>query len=251
MTLHNLGIAYQVDGKLPEAIALHEQVRDATMKKFGPDHPSTLSALSELALAYQADGRLPAAIPLFEQAAAGMEKLRFRHEHAGPVLRSTIEAYEKARQLDKAETWQRKWLAVVKEQAGANSTTYADELAALGLLLLDQKKWTEAETSLKECVAFREKNQPDSWATFIAKSMLGGALSGQGKYVEAEPLLLAGYDGMKKLENQIQPQFRDLPLGDALERLVQLYDALGNKDKAAEWRKKLETSGSAGERPSR
>ena len=40
------------------------------------------------------------------------------------------------------------------------------------------------------------------------KSMLGGALLGQKKYAEAEPLLLAGYEGTKQREATIPPQIR-------------------------------------------
>jgi eukaryotic-like serine/threonine-protein kinase len=46
-------------------------------------------------------------------------------------------------------------------------------------------------------LAVQEKNQPDAWSTFNAKSMLGGALLCQKIYAEAEPLLLVGYEGMK------------------------------------------------------
>jgi tetratricopeptide (TPR) repeat protein len=239
-TLNNLAMAYEADGKRTKAIALLEPVRDAITRKLGADHPLTLTTLNNLAMAYEADGKRPKAIALFEQAAAGVEKRRFQHEYAGRILRNTIDAYEEAGQLDKAEAWLRKWLAVVKERGGADSSAYGDDLGELGLLLLEQKKWPEAETPLKECLALREKLQPGSWATFIARSALGEALLGQKNFEAAEPLLLAGYEGMKKLEDQIKPQFRDTPLGDALDRLVRLYDALGNKDKAAEWRKKLD-----------
>jgi hypothetical protein len=69
--------------------------------------------------------------------------------------------------------------------------------------------------------------------------MLGGALLGQKKYAEAEPLLLQGYEGMKQREARISATGK-FGLTKALERLVQLYEATGQKDKAAEWRKKLE-----------
>ena len=48
-TLHNLAGAYRVVGKLPEAIALFERVRDARIAKLGPDHPDTLVTLNNLA----------------------------------------------------------------------------------------------------------------------------------------------------------------------------------------------------------
>ena len=51
--------AYQDAGKLPEAIALFERVRDAQIAKLGPDHPDTLTTLNNLAVAY----RTPASSP--------------------------------------------------------------------------------------------------------------------------------------------------------------------------------------------
>jgi hypothetical protein len=43
----------------------------------------------------------------------------------------------------------------------------------------------------------REINQPDDWQSFDTRSLLGSALAGQKKFVEAEPLLVSGYEGMK------------------------------------------------------
>jgi hypothetical protein len=87
-------------------------------------------------------------------------------------------------------------------------------------------------------LAGREKQRPDSWLFFNAKSLLGGSLLGQEKYAGAEPLLLDGYAGMKKQEALIPPQGEPL-LSEALQRLVQLYEATGKMDEAARWRKEL------------
>jgi eukaryotic-like serine/threonine-protein kinase len=69
--------------------------------------------------------------------------------------------------------------------------------------------------------------------------MLGGALLGQKKYAEAEPLLLSGYEGMKRRAATIAPPGR-IRLTEAVQRLVALYEATGNKDAAARWRTELE-----------
>jgi len=70
-------------------------------------------------------------------------------------------------------------------------------------------------------------------------SRLGGARVGQAKYAEAEPLLLTGYEGMKQRQAKIPNEGR-LRLTEGVDRLVQLYDALGKKDESAKWRKELE-----------
>jgi hypothetical protein len=67
--------------------------------------------------------------------------------------------------------------------------------------------------------------------------MLGGALLGQGRYAEAEPLLLDGYEGMKEREESIPANGRDRLL-EARERLVRLFEASGDEVRAARWREK-------------
>jgi WD40 repeat protein/serine/threonine protein kinase len=112
-------------------------------------------------------------------------------------------------------------------------------LAILGQNLLQQRKYADAEPVLRDCLALREKAEPDAWTTFNTRSMLGGSLLGQEKYAEAEPLLLQGYQGMKQRAAQIPP-IGQPRLREAVERLVQLYDDWDKPEQAAEWRKKLE-----------
>src|SRR5262249_1682435 len=114
----------------------------------------------------------------------------------------------------------------------------AATMAELGLNLLQQRKHAEAEPVLRDCLVLREKKEPDAWTTFNTKSMLGGALLGLKKYAEASPLLVQGYEGMKQREAKIPPQGK-VGLTEALERLVQLYNAWGQKDQADQWRKEL------------
>src|SRR5262249_39694893 len=147
------------------------------------------------------------ALSLSQQAAAGVEKSGFQHVHADRIVNNLIICHENLKHFDQAEPWRWKWLAVVKKQAGAESLAVANELTALGLNLLCQKKWTDAETVFRDSLAIREKKQPDNWTTFNAQSMLGAALLGQKKYAEAEPLLLKGYDGMKQRVAKIPPPF--------------------------------------------
>jgi tetratricopeptide (TPR) repeat protein len=236
---NNLALAYHVAGQLDKALPLYEATLKAKEAKLGADHPETLTSRSNLASAYQSAGQLDRALPLFEEAAAGIEKLRFQHANAGRIIGNTISAFEKAGLLDKAEGWRRKWLAHVRRKAGAPSPAYAVELARLGSNLLKQKKWAEAEPVLSECVTIREKNEPEAWTTFNTMSMLGEAILGQKKYADAEPVLLKGYEGIKARADKIPPQFKDVRLREAIERLMRLYEALDRKDDVAKWRQVL------------
>jgi hypothetical protein len=107
-------------------------------------------------------------------------------------------------------------------------------LAQVALDLLKCHQCAEAEPLLRECLAIRKKTQPEVWSTFNSKSQLGGALLGQKKYNEAEPLLLAGYEGMKAREKAIPPQ-GSIRIPEALDRLVELYTATNNPDAIKKW----------------
>ena len=175
-------------------------------------------------------------------------KRQFFGPYAGPIVGALIDCQDQLKQYGEAETWRRKWLAVVEKRYGADSRPYGTELALLGRNLLKQQKWTDAEAVLRECLNIREKKQPDDWTTFTTKSMLGEALNGQKKRTEAEPLLVQGYEGLKQRAAKIPKEVKTR-LAEAIERLVQLYESWGKPDEAARWRSELETAKTAEKSP--
>lgn len=88
---------------------------------------------------------------------------------------------------------------------------------------------------MREAMTIREAKEPDAWTTFNTKSMPGGALLGQEKYAEAEPLLRAGYDGMKGQADKIPPQAKNR-LGEAVDRLIELAEATNKPDDMKMWK---------------
>jgi hypothetical protein len=100
----------------------------------------------------------------------------------------------------------------------------------------------DAEPILRECLAIRLEKETDAWSTFNTKFLLGSALLAQKKAANAEPLLVAGYEGMEQRRSNISPRLRKLLVTEPLERLVRLYEIMDNKEKADEWRERLEKS---------
>jgi tetratricopeptide (TPR) repeat protein len=114
----------------------------------------------------------------------------------------------------------------------------ARTLQAQGKRIEAEGTFAEAERVARECLIRRQSQIPEDWQTFNAQSLLGGSLLVEKKFAEAEPLLLSGYQGMKQREGTIP--FEGKPrLSEALQRLVQLYEATDRRDQAAEWKKKL------------
>ena len=116
-------------------------------------------------------------------------------------------------------------------------------LVLLGKTLIDQEKFGEAEAILGECLEIRQKALPEGhWLIPNTMSLFGASLAGQGKFKEAESLLLEGYSKMKD-----SPRGLDIRKREALERIVDLYEAWGKPDKAAEYHATLPPADSAEE----
>ena len=191
--------------------------------------------MANLGVNYRAAGRLADAIPLLEEAYnSGFPDLRW-------VAGALFAAYKQAGRSADAAKMFAELAAQAHKKAPKESPQLADLLASSSLEAARAERFAEAESLLRECLAIREKNLPDLWKTFNSKSMLGGALLGQKKYAEAEPLLLAGYQGMKRREATIPPEGKSR-LPQAVERLVQFYEATNNPGEASRWRKRLDPS---------
>src|SRR5439155_45321 len=113
------------------------------------------------------------------------ERRAFQDEGAAKIVTNLIDCALRLKRYAEAEAWQRKLLPLIKDREGGDSASYGGELSTLAHCLLLQKKWSDAEPVLRQCLALREKLEPDTWTTFNTRSMLGGALLGRQKYAEA------------------------------------------------------------------
>jgi tetratricopeptide (TPR) repeat protein len=205
----------------------------------GIDHPDTLVSRNNLAFAHTISGRWAEAVPLYE------DNLRRYESKLGPDHPGTLNArnnlanaYEALGRWAAAEPLRRDNLARRREAKNPDSLTIAGELAVLGRNLGEQSKWTEAETTLRECLVIREQAIADHWLTFNTMSQLGGALLGQRRFAEAEPLIVHGYEGLKRREPAIPPTSR-ARLREAGDRVIRLYETWNKPEKASEWKTRL------------
>jgi serine/threonine protein kinase/tetratricopeptide (TPR) repeat protein len=239
-TMNNLGLAYRCAGRLPEAVAMLRETLDSMKAKLPADDLETLNTTNNLAEALVASERPALAIPMLEESLPRCKtKLGPGHPITVTCGYNLAVAYATTDQPAKAEPLLAQLAVSMRQQRGKESVVLAEALAWLGRNHLLQKKYTEAEPILRECLAIRAKTMPDSWLFFNTKSMLGGSLLGQKKYADAEPLLLASYEGMIQRADTI-PAPGKPRLTETLQRLVQLYEATGEVDKVDKWRRKWE-----------
>jgi WD40 repeat protein/serine/threonine protein kinase len=126
-------------------------------------------------------------------------------------------------------------LAEARKAPPGDSQALAYLLAQSGRVHGELGEWAEAERHLRECLALREKGAPDAWTTFNTYSALGGALAGQKRYAEAEPLLLKGYQGMRERVETI-PHLGRTRVPEAIDRLIEFYTVTDRPDEVKKWR---------------
>jgi tetratricopeptide (TPR) repeat protein len=235
-SMNGLGLAYAEAGQLEVGLPLLEQTLVRMQEKLGADDVDTLVTQINVCRFYVVAGKPDRAVPLLEQA---LPRLKRRpgpeHPYTLICMRNLVDTYEAAGLREKQVELSREYLAVHRKIYPRGDVRIGGVLAKLGLVLLHQGRFTEAEPLLRECLEIRQGKMPDDWLTFNARSMLGAALLGQRKHAEAEALLVQGYEGMKQREAQIPVNSRSR-LGEALERVIEFYEASQRPAEAAKWR---------------
>jgi tetratricopeptide (TPR) repeat protein/tRNA A-37 threonylcarbamoyl transferase component Bud32 len=236
---HSLAVLYLDQGKYDLAESHHKEVLDAMTAKHGRDHPNTLVIKNDLAVMYHSLGKYDLAEPLLKEVLqAATDKLGPDHPNTLQGKSHLADLYRDQGKYDLAESLYKEALRALRATGRTEHPYTLYTMVGLGMNLLRQERYAEAESILRQCLDICNKKQADLWITFEMRSWLGEALTGQKKYAEAEPLLVQGYEGMKEREKSIPAQIK-VRLVEGVERLVQLYDAWGKKDKADDYRQQL------------
>ena len=218
--LHSLALLELDEGR-PEAA--ERSMREALgiwRKILGDRHPFLAASLTNLAVLLRDSGKVVEAGPLIREAVDIQRAALGRDD---PQLGGTL--YNLAKQLqaegrpEEAEPLIREALAIERKAFSPDHPIVAAMTAGLGSVLTDAGRPREAEAILREAREIFRKSAPDDWQLSQVASLLGDALLAQGRYEEAEPLLLAGYEGLRA--DPAVPRDRKQM---ALARIVRLYD---------------------------
>jgi serine/threonine protein kinase/tetratricopeptide (TPR) repeat protein len=230
---------YRLQGKPAETVSMAEEVYRSARDHLGPDDLRSLSYMCLLALRLRQSGRHDKAVPLLE-AALRLSDARWgrEHEYRYDRLDSLAQAYLEAHRLDDAVRLFREMLAIYRRKNGGDKTWLATVLSQVGRNLVQAGHAAEAEPLLREALTIRDQMIPNDWTNFETRSLLGDALREQKKYVEAEPLLLQGYEGIRRRRFHYFEFEGAKPWADAAGRLVRLYEAWGKPEQAEDWRRR-------------
>ena len=204
----------------------------------GEEHPSTLASISGLGMVHRDQSKYAQAEPLFGKVLEVSRRLLGEQRPGTLVAMYNLGVtYLRQGKYAQAEPLLTKALEVQRRVLDAKDPSTTNTKAALAGMWLLQRRYADTEPLLREALNDYEQ-LPDRWERYLIQSMLGGSLAGQQKYIEAEPLLLSGYQGTIQQEARI-PENTLSEVETAGDRIVQLYQDWGKPEQAAEWREKV------------
>ena len=237
--MHDLAIACFYARDPRRAVALLEDCLKRRTTVLGPDHRNTLKTLTWVAIAHVECGEVSRAIPLLEDCLKRQSSV-FGAEHRDTLYTAEAlsHALEASGRKPEAVKLRNTIFPSQMRLYHSDSMEMSSVLSVRATESLGAGAFSDAELQARECLAIREKKDPEGWRTFSARSLVGESLLGQKKYATAEPLLVGGVEGMLRQEAAI-PFIARPRLREAVERLIQLYESTDRPAEAAKWRAKL------------
>jgi serine/threonine protein kinase len=225
----------------------------------GPEHSETIGNLFNWAVLLHAQGKQNEAGSLLQKCVEFYRKLMPDSAELAITLYEWGTLLLERGDTKEAEASLREALALQHKRLVADHYNAGQTLVMLGWTLTKLGQPADGEPLLRKGLDISRKNLPQGdWFTADAESLLGGCLTAQRKYEQAEPLLLSGYKGLlaaagtppvtdswtlRSLQSvYAAPGAPPAHLRQALDRIVQLYEAWDKPVQAAQWRAKKTTS---------
>jgi serine/threonine protein kinase len=241
-TMDNLGAQYVKQGDYARAQELFTKAYEGRRRALGMDHADTLWTAANLAGVYRELDKPDEAEALFI-ATLNIQRRVLGNDHYNTV--TTMERlaglYREQGKYEKAQTLLTEALAARQRALGPRNPDTIEDLMMLGLVHLNQRHYADVESLLADLVT-RDRTAADSWIRYFAQAIFGAALSGQKRYEEAEKLLIGGYGALTE-RGALIPANGKSALDKTGQWIVELYNAWGKPERAAEWTAKLGARG--------
>jgi len=229
ITLNNLAAILSFRGRFEEAEALYREGLDLRLELHGADSEEVASSLYGLGAHFFNAGDLDRAEESLRRALTLRERLLGReHTQVATVLSTLGRVLLEQGRLEEAEEVHRRALSIRRHLLGENHTDVALSARDLAAVLVARGDLATAHAMLVDALATHQEKTPEgSFWIASTESVLGACLAGLGRYEEAEDRLLRSYEVIAKIRGPYSVYTRQ-----AARRLVDLYTALGEPEKA-------------------
>jgi tetratricopeptide (TPR) repeat protein len=209
--LSNLAATLRDKGDLAHAEPIYEQALAMNRELLGDKHPAVADLLNELASAQYARGDVAHALANERESLAVYRRVFPNDNPAVARVLNRIGFWlTLAGQYDEADRDTRDALDMRRRLVGDRHPDVASSLIGLATLEVAQGKFPDALESARSAAdIYTTSLSASHWRTAAAESAEGAALTGLGRYQEAEPLLTHSYAILSK-DSGAPPSFRTL-----------------------------------------
>ena len=223
-------------GRFAEAEAILREVQALRVAKKGPDDRDALKTATTIAGVVIAQGRLEEGVELLTT-----ELARSRRLFGDESIRTIIVArdlmytlHDLGRYLE-AEPLCREFLAFARKVENRPAT--GEALIELGSIELGLGENEAALETLDEAASV---TSGATGATIERLKLLrGAALAANGRFDEAEPIMLAAYESIRSIQERIKIQRRQYILRDCAAHISAMYEHWEKPEAARTWKSQL------------
>ena len=228
----NLAYVLKQTGDVPAAIELNREVLKIVREHYDDKHPRLATHLNNLAVMLRQEGDFEESEKIYRKVIAlRRETLGERHPKVSLALNNLGYLLFRTNRLDEAETLLSESLEIQYEVLPEQHPSMLPTVGKLSDVILAKQDYDRAEPLLREGYEIAKKNlDKNDWGMGLIQSKLGRCLAQMKRYDEAEPLLRRALGILKK---------DDVYRGEgaaALQAVIDLYEASGRPEKAAEYR---------------
>ena len=210
-TLSSLGLVRQARGDLSGAEAMFREALAIQQQTLGEVHPDVAATLNNLAFVQYARGDRPSALANEREALRILRQL-FPGDHPEVArIENRIGSWlTDAGQYEEAGQDLQDALAMRRRLFGDKHPDIASSLVVVAILQVARGQSAEALEAARNAVEiFTTALSATNWKTALAECAEGAALTGLGRYADAEPLLQQGTAILSK-DSGTPPAYRDL-----------------------------------------
>ena len=223
-------------GRAEESVAPQEEALAIVRATLGEDHPEVATLLNNLASKMVQLGRNEEAEQLYLQVIELDRKiLGDSHPYIPMDLANLAVVYRNMRRMDEAKALLLEALALQESNPDVSPVNLSSTLVTLGNTYISLDEYDEAETMLRRAVTVREQTlAPGSKDLATARHLLGRAILKNGRTEEARAIMEPSYASIGKAVAPGSPSHCF-----ATERMVELYETLGDAARVAQMEAKL------------
>ena len=224
LSLNNLALVLRRKGDLAGAEATYRQALAMQRELLGNAHPDVANTLNNLAFVVYDRGDVGGAL---KAEGDSLEIYRQLFPHDNPDVARIMNRigywYIERRDYTTADRYLEDALAMRRRVFGASHPEIASSLVNVGILQVATGKYRDALVSSRTAAdIYTAALSATNWKTALAESINGAALTGIGKYQEAEERLMPAYTILMKDAGAL-PMYREL----ARRYVEELYQSWG------------------------